>query len=121
VNSARPAERYGDTGFRRMVLAPGLLAAIVLLVGIALIGQELYMYVSWVTAVLALICLTFVIQAKQWWWAPLFAAIAIAWNPVAPFGFDGVGWLWAHYAAVAVFIAAGILVKTPVPADEPRR
>ena len=104
-----------------MALAPGLLAAVVLFIGIGLVGQELFVYVSWVTSVLALICIVFAYQAKHWWWIPPFAAIAIAWNPVASFDVGGTPWLIAHYAAIAVFIAAGIFMKTKVDPEEKRR
>jgi len=121
VSSQRPASRYGDTGFRRLALAPGLLAAVVMFVGIAFIGQDGFVYVSWVVAVLALIVMVFAIQARHWWWLPVFAAIAIFWNPVVPFGFDGPLWLGAQYVAIAAFLAAGILIKVPVPPEERRR
>ncbi len=105
-----------------MVLAPGILAAVVLLVGISLIGQDAYLYVAWGVAVLALICLTLVVQAKKWIWAPFLAIVAVLWNPVVPLAFDGTAWLMAHYAAVALFLAAGTLVKTPLsPEDAARR
>jgi len=121
VSSQRPASRYGDKGFRRLALAPGLVAAVVMFVGIALIGEESFVYVSWAVAVLAQIVMVFAIQARHWWWLPVFAAIAIAWNPVVPFGFDGQLWLGAQYLAVAAFLAAGILIKVPIPADERQR
>ncbi|MFT4029679.1 MAG: hypothetical protein QM675_07375 [Protaetiibacter sp.] len=115
MSSPRPASRYGDPGWRRLALAPGLIAAVVLFVGIALIGQDSYVFVSWGTAVLALIVLVFAIQARHWWWVPVFAVIAALWNPVVPFGFDGPLWLGAQYAAIGAFIAAGVLIKVPVP------
>lgn len=104
-----------------MALAPGLIAAVVLFVGIALIGEEPFVFVSWGVAVLALIVLVFAIQARQWWWVPVFAAVAVLWNPVAPFGFEGQWWLGAQYLAIAAFIAAGILIKVPTPAEGSRR
>ncbi|QNO38830.1 hypothetical protein H4J02_06225 [Protaetiibacter sp. SSC-01] len=104
-----------------MALAPGLIAAVVLFVGIALIGQDAFVFVSWGVAVLALIVLVFSIQARHWWWAPVFAAIAVLWNPVAPFGFDGPLWLGAQYVAIAAFIAAGVLIKVPTPGEGSRR
>lgn len=121
MSSQRPASRYGDPGWRRLALAPGLIAAVVLFVGIALIGQDAFVYVSWGVAVLALIVMVFAIQARQWWWLPVFAAVAVLWNPVLPFGFDGGLWLGAQYLAIAAFIAAGILIKVPVPAEGSRR
>ncbi len=121
MSSSRPASRYGDPGWRRLALAPALIAAVVLFVGIALIGQDAFVFVSWGVAVLALIVLVFAIQAKHWWWLPVFAAIAVFWNPVVPFGFDGPLWLGAQYLAIAAFIAAGVLIKVKTPAEGPRR
>lgn len=121
MSSSRPSSRYGDPGFRRLALAPGLLAAVVLFVGIALLEEDAFVYVSWGVAVLALIVLVFAFQARQWWWLPVFAAVAVIWNPVAPFGFSGIWWLGAQYLAVLAFVAAGVLVKVPVPAGESRR
>ncbi|TXK17809.1 hypothetical protein FVQ89_10850 [Homoserinibacter sp. GY 40078] len=97
-----------------MALAPGLIGAVVLFVGIALIGEDGFLYVSWGVAVLALIIMVFVVRARHWWWLPVFAAIAVLWNPVVPFGFDGPLWLGAQYLAIAAFITAGVLVKVPV-------
>ncbi|TPX02421.1 hypothetical protein FJ656_22480 [Schumannella luteola] len=97
------------------------MAAVVLFVGIALIGQDAFTYISWVVAVLALIVMVFAIQAKHWWWLPVFAAVAVLWNPVLPFGFDGPLWIGAQYLAVVAFLAAGVLIKVPVPSEGSRR
>ncbi len=104
-----------------MALAPALLAAIVLFVGIALIGQDAFQLVSWGVAVLALIVIVFALRARHWWWIPVFAAVAVFWNPVMPFGFDGPLWLGAQYVAIAAFIAAGVLIKVPTPGEGSRR
>jgi hypothetical protein len=121
VSSSRPASRYGDPGWRRLALAPALIAAVVLFVGIALIGQDGFVFVSWGVAVLALIVMVFALQARHWWWLPVFAAVAVFWNPVVPFGFDGALWLGAQYVAIAVFIAAGVLIKVPTADGAGRR
>jgi hypothetical protein len=121
VSSSRPASRYGDRAFTRPALAPGLIAAVVLFVGIALIGQNAFTFTSWGVAVLALIVMVFAIRARHWWWLPVFAAVAVLWNPVAPFGFDGPLWLGAQYLAILAFIAAGVLIKVPVTDQGTRR
>ena len=41
----------------------------------------------------------FAVQARQWVWAAVFAVIAVAWNPVFPFGFDGLVWSLVQPAA----------------------
>lgn len=113
-------DRYGDPGYRRLALAPGILAAIALLAGFALIGGGYFIIIQFAVAILAAICGWFAIQAKQWWWLPLFAAIIVAWNPVVPFAFDGWLWFGAQYAAVIVFALAGWLIKVKVPDEKDR-
>ena len=97
-----------------MALAPGILGAIALLVGAQLIGTDPYLIIRFAVAILALVIAWFVIQAKQWWWVPVLAAIAVVWNPVLPLDFSGALWAGAHYVAAAAFIAIGILVKSRV-------
>lgn len=121
MSSSRHAPRSGDRTFTRPALAPGLIAAVVLFVGIALIGQDAFTFASWGVAVLALIVFVFAIRARHWWWLPLLAAIAVLWNPVAPFGFDGPLWLGAQYLAILVFVVAGVLIKVPAPPTDARR
>ena len=121
MSSPRPASRYGDRPFTRPALAPGLIAAVVLFVGIALIGQNAFTFVGWGVTVLALIVMVFAIRARHWWWLPVLAAIAVFWNPVAPFGFDGPLWLGVQYLAILVFIVAGVLIKVPTTAQGTRR
>jgi len=115
--AGRPVARYGDTTLRRMALAPGLLAAIVLMAGLALLDVSTFVIILYATAILALIVGWFAIQAKQWWWLPLLAAIAVIWNPVFPFGFHGQLWVAAQFAAALVFILTAILVKVRVNDD----
>ena len=64
-------------------------------------------------AILALIVGWFAVQARQWVWAAVFAVIAVAWNPVFPFGFDGLVWSLVQPAAAIVFLVAGAMIKTP--------
>ena len=120
MSSPRPASRYGDRGFIRPALAPGLIAGVVLFVGIALMGDNGFTYTSWGVAVLALIVLVFAIRGRQWWWVPVFAAIGVLWNPVVPFGFEGPLWLGAQYLAILAFVVAGVLIKVPA-GDSGRR
>ena len=108
--------------FRRLALAPGLLAAIVLIAGFALIEGGGFIVIRYVVAILALIIGYFAFQAKQWWWMPLLLAIAVVWNPVLPFGFAGIYWYGAQYAAIVVFILTAIFVKVPLTqAEKPGR
>ena len=118
MTSRTPANRYGEPTFRRTALAPGLLAAIVLLVGFALLDSSAFIVIQYVVSILALIVLWFAIQARQWWWWGPFAAIAVLWNPIFPLDVGGTWWLGAQYVAIIVFVVAGILIKIPVKREE---
>jgi len=121
-NGTQNRDRYGAPAFRRLALAPGLLAAIVLVAGFAVIEGGGFIIIRYVVAILALIVGYFAIQAKQWWWLPLLLAIAVVWNPVVPFSFSGIYWYGAQYAAIVVFILTAIFVKVPLAeAEKPGR
>ncbi|CAN5437907.1 hypothetical protein BH10ACT6_BH10ACT6_10340 [soil metagenome] len=121
-NSGAVANRYGAPTLRRTALAPGLLAAIVLIAGFALIEGSGFIVIQYVVAILALIIAWFALQAKQWWWIPLLVAIAVIWNPVVPFRFSGPYWFGAQYAAILVFVLVAIFVKVPITeAQKPGR
>jgi len=120
--SGSQVDRYGAPTVRRTALAPGLLAAIVMIAGFALIGQDSFIIIEYVVAILALIVAWFSFQAKQWWWIPLLLAIAVIWNPVVPFGFSGPYWFGAQYVAILVFVLVAIFVKVPITeAQKPGR
>ncbi|HEX4442220.1 MAG TPA: DUF6804 family protein [Galbitalea sp.] len=109
---------YPTKSFRRTALAPGLLGAIVLLAGLALLESSAYYWISVVVAVLAAIMVVFAWQAKQWWWLPFLAAIVVLWNPVWPINLNqGYIWVILQYVAAVVFIVSGILIKVPNPDD----
>jgi len=108
-------DRYGEPTFRRMALAPGLLAAVALVVGLALIDGDAFLIIRFVVAIFALIVAWFAFQARHWWWLPILAAIAVVWNPVFPLALSGDLWLGLQYIGVIVFIAAGVLIKVPNP------
>jgi hypothetical protein len=120
--SGAQGDRYGAPTVRRLALAPGLLAAIVLIAGFALIGGAGFIVIRYVVAILALIIGYFAFQAKQWWWMPLLLAIAVSWNPIFPFGFSGIYWYGAQYLAIVVFILTAIFIKVPLTeAQKPGR
>ena len=112
---------YPTPEFRRTALAPGILAAIVLLAGLALIGNDAYLIIRFVVSIFALIITVFAWQAKQWWWLVLLLPIAVIWNPVWIITITGDLWLALHYIAAIVFIACGILIKIKNPEDLNRR
>ncbi|HWH27087.1 MAG TPA: DUF6804 family protein [Pseudolysinimonas sp.] len=119
--SQRPGDRYGDPKVRRTGLAPGLLGAIALLAGLALIDSPGFIVIRYLVAILAIIVGVFAFQARQWWWLPLLAAIAVIWNPVFPLDWSGQAWVGAQYIAVLVFVIAGVLIKVPTTEEDTRR
>ncbi|WP_309712182.1 DUF6804 family protein [Pseudolysinimonas sp.] len=122
-SSPRPAGRYGtkpDPGNRRLALAPGLIAALALLIGVTVLEDGPFTVVRYVVAIFAAIVAVFAFQAKQWWWLPVFAAIAVVWNPIWPLSFEGGLWQGAQYVAALVFLLAGWFIKVPIPEDQRR-
>lgn len=113
-------DRYGRPAFRRTALAPGLLASIALLVGLALIESEAFIAIRFVVSILALIIMVFAVQARHWWWVPLMLAVAVIWNPVYPLQIAGPWWIGAQYLAILLFVLAGIFIKVPYKADDAR-
>jgi hypothetical protein len=107
----RPAAR---PEFSRSALAPGLLGAIILIAGFALIGTEWYLYVRYAVSILALILCVFAGQAKQWWWFAGLLPIAVIWNPVWPITLDDLVLRALELVAAVVFVGAGIVIKVPV-------
>jgi hypothetical protein len=100
------------TRSRRTALAPGILAAIALLIGVALITSDGFTVIRYIVSILALIVAWFAWQARQWWWIVGLVPIAVLWNPVFPIDLGQPDvWLGLQYVAVLVFIAAGILIK----------
>lgn len=97
--------------YQRNALAPGLLAAAVLFVAPALLTGSWSSVVLFVASILAVIVGWFAWQARQWWWLPVFAAVAIIWNPVFPLPFEGPVWIGAQPAAAVLFLVAGGLIK----------
>lgn len=122
-SSSRPASRYGtkpDPGYRRLALAPGLIAAIALLVGAVVIDEGTFTVIRYIVTIFAAIVAVFAFQAKQWWWLPLFAAIAVAWNPIWILDIPSPWWQGAQYVAALVFLLAGWFIKVPIPEDQRR-
>lgn len=104
--------------FNRAALVPGLLGAIVLLAGLALIGGDGYLYVRYAVSILALILCVFAGQARMWWWFAGLIPLAVVWNPVWPLPLDGVALQGLAIAGAVVFVAAAVTIK--IPADTRR-
>jgi len=104
-------ERYPTREFRRSAFVPALLAAIVVLAGVALIGTGGHTVILYVTSIFALIISVFAWQARQWWWLIGLVPIAIVWNPIVPFTIAGSLGYGIHYLAALVFIGAGLRIR----------
>jgi len=103
--------RGAEPVYQRNALAPGLLAAVVLMAGLLLIENEWFTAVRYVTSILALIIAWFAVQARQWWWLIAFVPIAVVWNPIYPLALSGTPWLALQVLAAGVFVIAGVLIK----------
>jgi len=113
---------YPTPEFRRPALAPGILGAIVLIAGLALLDNPGgYLFIKFGVAILALIMCVFAWQAGQWWWIIGLAAIAVAWNPIWPFSLRGQVWVASQFVAALLFVATGLQVKVVNPEDRNRR
>lgn len=112
---------YPTKLFRRTALAPGILGAIVLLAGLALLDSSAFFWIKTVVAILAAIVAVYAWQARQWWWLPVLGVMVVAWNPIWPIGWHHwIGWLFAQYGGVVVFLIVGILIKVPNPENRNR-
>ncbi len=103
--------------FTRSALAPGLLGAIVLLAGLALLDGDSFIIIRYVVSILALIICVFVIQARSWFWLIGLVPIAVLWNPVVILDLHGQGWVSAQFIAAIIFIVVGFRTKVPVRKD----
>jgi len=113
---------YPTPEFRRTALAPGLLAAIVVLAGLALLDNpDGYLFIRFPVSILALIICVFAYQAKHWWWLPILIAIAVLWNPVWPLPLSGQIWVALQFVAALMFIIAGLTIRVRNPDDRNRR
>jgi hypothetical protein len=106
--------RYGSRKQRR-ALAPAALAAIVLLGGLLLVGQEAYLIIQFVVSILALITAVFVWQARAWAWLPVPVVVAVLWNPVLPFGFAGQPFRLGHVVGAAALLLTGAFARYTAP------
>jgi hypothetical protein len=100
--------------FTRSALAPGLLGAIALLAGLALLDSESFVIIRFIVSILALIICVFVLQAKAWWWLLGLVPIVIMWNPIVVLDLSGQGWVSAQFIAALLLIIVGVRTKVPV-------
>ncbi len=99
--------------FTRPALAPGILAALVLFVGLALLESDGFLFIRFGVCILAAIVAVFAWQARAWWWLIGLVPIVVIWNPAWVIELSGQGWVAIQYAAALVLIAAGVFIKVP--------
>jgi hypothetical protein len=116
----RPADRYNAPVARRMALAPGLLGAIAVLAGLALLDVSAFIVIKYAAAILAAIVGWFAIQGRAWWALPLLAAVLVIWNPVFPFLWHGQLWVAGQFGAAVVFIVCAILIRVRAKKEDAR-
>jgi len=113
---------YPTPEFRRTALAPGLLGAIVLIAGLALLDNSgAYLWIRFPVSILAVIVCIYAWQGKQLWWFIGLVPVAVLWNPVWVIELHGQFWVALQFVAALVFIAAGILIKIRNPEDRNQR
>ncbi|MET0886323.1 MAG: DUF6804 family protein [Mycetocola sp.] len=117
---AKAAVKPSVPDFTRPALAPGILAAIVLFVGVALIDSSWFIVVRFVVAILAVIVAWFAIVGHKWWWLVVLVPIVVLWNPVFPLGLTGTGWMSAQLIAPIFLVAAGVIITVPTAKAERR-
>lgn len=119
---APPKGRYPERTFTRPALVPSILAAMALMAGAALLGNEWFIIVRFAVAILVAIMKVFAVQAKAYVWLVIVVPVVIAWNPVFPFAMGGTGWAIAHLVVPIALVVAGFLIKVPAKeSDHSRR
>ena len=105
--------------FTRPALAPGLIAAIVLLACVAFLDAPAFVAVRWGVTVLALIVLVFALRGRAWWALVVTAVIAVCWNPLVTVPIPGQVWAALQIVAAALFVVMGLAVKVPRTTETP--
>ena len=106
--------------FTRPALAPAILAAIVLMAGVAFLDNSWFIVVHFVVTILTAVIAWFAIQAQKWWWLLALVPIIVLWNPVFPLGLSGPCWFSAQLIAPIFLVAAGVMITVPTAEAERR-
>lgn len=114
MSTAKKPGTPAEPSFTRPALAPGLLGAIALMAGLALLDADGFIIIRFVASILAIIVCVFVIRVKAWWWLIVLVPIAVLWNPVIVIELHGQGWVSAQFIAALAFIVVGVRTKVPV-------
>lgn len=109
----QPATPNVEPDFTRPALAPGILAALVLFAGLALLDSDGYLFIRFGVCILTVIVAVFVWRAEAWWWLGGLVPIAIIWNPAWVIELSGQTWVALQFVAALVLIASGVLTKVP--------
>ncbi len=101
-------------------IVPGILGVSAVFIGMVVFGSEWFLTVLFAVSILAAIMCVFAFQgrsAKTAVFIPLFAIIAVVFNPIVRISdsFSGQPWLLGQVAAAAVFFLGGFMIKTPAP------
>jgi len=115
------SDRYPTPQYRRTALAPGILGALVLLAGIALVGNGAHTVILFAVSILAAIIAVFAWQARQWFWIVPLALVVVAFNPVVPISYEPEVFVALHYLGVLVLIAAAIFIRVINQEDRNKR
>ncbi|RLP74744.1 hypothetical protein D9V32_11940 [Mycetocola tolaasinivorans] len=124
-------DRYGrgskrEPTFTRPALAPGLLAAIIMMATVALLESDLYYIVRFVVCILTVIVAFYAIRAERPWWLVGLVPVAVFINPIFPLP----DWPFTVepglvFALTMIFplvlIGAAVTLKVPDIEEEARR
>lgn len=99
--------------FTRPALAPGILAALVLFGGLALLESDAYLFIRFGVCILTVIVGFYAWQSRSWWWLIGLLPIAVIWNPAWVIELSGQGWVAIQFVAALVLIASGVFIKVP--------
>lgn len=92
-----------------------MLAAIVLMAGLALLGTSGFVVILYAVAILAGIIAVYLVQMRRPVWLPIPVAVLVLWNPVIPFAFTGRWWTIAQFVAALGLLACGLFARSSDP------
>ena len=90
---------------------PGVLCALVIFGGLALLDSDAYLYIRFGVSILTAIIAVFAVQAGHWWWLLGLLPIIVIWNPAWVIEWHGQSWVAAQFVAALVLIASGVLIR----------
>lgn len=112
MTSARSNEST-TTALHRPAFIPGVLGAIILLAGMALVDSSWFTYVLYAVSILALIMVVMAVQGKRPLWVIPLVLVAVVWNPILPIEFPETVLRMLHIIGAAIFIAVAVFMRVP--------